>query len=700
VIGGLFTSSPASAAAPSPCPGNAIAPDQVISGSFSAAQEGDFVFLPVDVPAGQTSIRVKYCYDQPELPTNARIRHTLDVGLYQPLAQGDAIWAGPEFRGWSGSNISDFTVTPEGYSPVNGAGTTRGYLPGPIPTGRWAIELGLASVVGQNGGDIDGKVDWRVEVDWGADGADADEPYQPASYDSTPADPNAGWYSGDVHTHTSMSGDASSATFDKLLAFSFCPDPDLGSLCDSPAAKPGAGLDFINVNDHNNGAAWGELGRYQGDYPGHLALRSQEVTTYRGHTDADFNPHYVDYRTGPLYERQGDGSLTRVRAPTSPGEPGGIFDQVHAGGGFTQINHPTIFPSAVPSFSELCRGCPWDYSAAETDYSKVDSIEVSTGPAGLHQSPYPGPNPFTPLALRFYEDAIDAGGLNSNHIAAVGGSDNHSAGETGGPTDVTGAPIGEATTEVYAPELSEQGIEDGVKAGHTYVKLWGNNGPDVRLEAAVPGSSAPASIMGDTVHASRAKLTVKVLHLDRARAARPGEYTLFVYRNGEPLVGAAIPSGKDEFDYELTAAPSARYRLQVERTAGGADAIETVSSPLYLEPPEPGPPPPPGHCATLVGGTGGDDSFAGTPNSDFFRGLDGADRIRGRQGDDCLGGGPGPDRVTGGPGADRVQGGAGADRLSAADGEADRVRCGAGPQDRATVDASDSVKGCEIVRQR
>ena len=55
---------------------------------------------------------------------------------------------------------------------------------------------------------------------------------------------------------------------------------------------------------------------------------------------------------------------------------------------------------------------------------------------------------------------------------------------------------------VYAEELSEQGIQRGVEAGHTYVKMFGNDGPDLRLEATVPGSPAPPGMMGDTIYGS------------------------------------------------------------------------------------------------------------------------------------------------------------------------------------------------------
>ena len=39
--------------------------------------------VPFDVPAGTTAVRVKYCYDQPEVP-DAQRQHTLDLGIYDP----------------------------------------------------------------------------------------------------------------------------------------------------------------------------------------------------------------------------------------------------------------------------------------------------------------------------------------------------------------------------------------------------------------------------------------------------------------------------------------------------------------------------------------------------------------------------------------------------------------------------------------
>ncbi|HEX2232328.1 MAG TPA: CehA/McbA family metallohydrolase [Thermoleophilaceae bacterium] len=542
------------AAAPAPCPGAAITPDAVYAGDFSASQEGAFVMLPFQVPASQTGVRVKYCHDQPEAPTSAQLRHTLDIGVYGPRAAG-ALWARQEFRGWSGSGTHDVTVAENGYSPSpddhDVTRTDRAYLPGPIGEGEWAVELGLASIVGHEGGDADGKVNWRVEIDWTADPAFASEPYAPAPYDSTPASSSAGWYAGDFHVHGEHSRDAS-ASMREVFDYAF-----------APVAAGGAGLDFVTLSDHNTTSAWGEIGRYQPDYPGKLIVRSGEVTTYRGHANNHAGATWVDYRTGPVYERRADGGLASLRGP----QPASAFlGQIRSAGGFTQINHPTIFPSQVPGFQEACRGCSWDYRDAETDYSLVDAIEVQTGPAGLEQEPRPGPNPFTPLAIEFWEDKLDEG----YKIAPVGGSDSHDAGRR---DSVTESPIGEPTTVVFAEELSEAGIRQAIQSRHSYVKMFGSGSPDLRFEARAPRAKTPA-IMGDVVRSKNASFLARVI----GGAAAEGSYQLVVFKDREPIHAVPVTSG--DFRFRFGSQGPGRYRIQVQR----GSAVEALASPIWLEP--------------------------------------------------------------------------------------------------------------------
>ena len=562
----------APAAAPASCGGAAdpsLVPHRVIEGEFDTSLERGYVMLPFDVPAGTTAVRVRYCHDQPEAPTNAQIKHVLDLGLWQARSSPATPWAEPEFRGWGGSSHPDVTVSRNGFSSeaeyqasprLHRQGhTTRGFRPGPIVPGEWAVELGVAAVASQAEGDADGRVAWRVEIDFSTDPLWESDPYVPAAYDETPARREPGWYAGDFHVHAEHSS-LGDATMTEVFNYAF-----------RPRAEGGAGLDFVTLSDYVTDTAWGEVGRHQPAHTGNLIARSSEVITYRGHANNHVSLRYVDHRTGPVYELR-SGDLRLIRPARAASE---IFDAVHGGGGFTQINHPEIFPSEVPGFDFLCRGCPWDYTAAETDYRAVDAVEIATGPAGLKEDPEPGPNPFTPLAIRFWEEAIDAGGRNANRIAAVGSSDSHNAGRT--PDPVTQSPIGQATTMVYADELSERGIQRGVEARHTYVKLFGSDGPDLRFEARSAGSSGPPAIMGDAVPAGGVEFTARVTGAG-AGAARPGSYTLFVLKDGVPLL--AVPVTGDDFSFEFPETGAGRYRLQVQRET----AIEAVSSPIWVEP--------------------------------------------------------------------------------------------------------------------
>ena len=529
-----------------PCPGAPIRTDRVITGTFSTAEQGSYVLVPFDVPAGTTAVRVKYCYDQPESPLSAQFRHTLDLGLYEPRRAGSEVFGGSEFRGWGGSSHPDVTLSPEGFSSEEAyrddpkahvpGKTTRGFLPGPVPGGTWAAELGVAAVVPQTRGDADGRVAWRVEVELSSDPAFADEPYRPAAYDASPAAGRPGWYAGDVHVHAEHSA-LGDATMRETLDYAF-----------------GEGkLDFVTLSDYVGGSGWGEIGRVQPSYPGKLVARSSEVITYRGHLNNHVSARFVDYRTGPLLERRPDGSLVQRRGPQAPRE---LFDGIHRNGGFTQVNHPTIFPSEVPGFAGLCRGCPWDYSDEETDWSKVDAYEVHTGPPGNDA----GPNPFTVTAIQEYDRLRREG----HWLAVAAVSDSHNAGRT--PNPVTQAPVGTGTTVVYAPELSEDGLWRAVRAGHTYAKVFGPASPDLRLEARNDRGTA---IMGDGLEGSRATLTARVLGGD-------ARHRLAVLRDGREIASAPI-TGPD-FRFERAIEGTGDYRLQLMRGA----AIEGLTTPIRL----------------------------------------------------------------------------------------------------------------------
>jgi Ca2+-binding RTX toxin-like protein len=96
---------------------------------------------------------------------------------------------------------------------------------------------------------------------------------------------------------------------------------------------------------------------------------------------------------------------------------------------------------------------------------------------------------------------------------------------------------------------------------------------------------------------------------------------------------------------------------------------------------------------------GGDDTVNGGDGDDTLDGGGGNDRLSGGAGADKLKGGGGDDTLKGGPGKNTDKGGAGNDRVKARNGKADKVDCGGGKKDVATVDKKDTVKNCETVKR-
>lgn len=527
------------------CPGAAIDPSVVVTGAFPEALTGSYVMVPFAVPPGTTQVRVKYCWESGS---------TVDLGIWS-ARDGEIPWAEPQFRGWGGSSHPDVAVSPQGFSSeaqylaaprgyVPGR-TTRGFLPGPIPPGTWAAELGVAFV----GPADDAQADFRVEIELSDDPAFAAEPYEPAPYDDSPANPSPGWYVGDLHVHAEHSA-LGDATMTEVFDYAF-----------GPREEGKAGLDFITLTDYVTPSAWGEIGRYQAAHPGKLIVRSSEIITYQGHANQHGALRYVDHRMGgPVYQLDpATGALSLLRAARDPAE---AFAEIEAAGGVAQLNHVTACPSSNPDCRRICRGCPWDFSDAQTDYSRVQAIEVPSGPLTTFYL-------FGFDAIRFWEQRLAAG----HRIAMVGVSDSHRAGRTGG--DPLASPIGEAATVVYAEELSEAGILAGIRAGHTYAKIKAS-GPDLRFS--VTGDQGGTGIMGDAIPDRSATLRAEALPLP---AGGSPPFALRLYRDGESHAQVAVPP--QGVVQEWRAETPGIYRLEL---VDGFGVPQALSSSIQV--PEPG----------------------------------------------------------------------------------------------------------------
>ena len=225
-------------------------------------------------------------------------------------------------------------------------------------------------------------------------------------------------------------------------------------------------------------------------------------------------------------------------------------------------------------------------------------------------------------------------------------------------------------------------------------------------------------------------VTIAPAAIDFGRRSRLGVATedrsITVTNDGQPRLrpGAVSIGGANPVDFEITGNTCTGANVSAGANCGvnvrfRPHALGTSTAVVSIASNAGGSPhtvqltgtgaPLPGTCANVQTGTRGRDTLRGTSAGDKLNGRGGNDRLVGLAGNDCLLGGPGRDRLdggrgrdflNGGPGADNLIGGAGNDRISARNGVAEVVNCGPGRRDRATVDRSDRVRGCEIVRRR
>src|SRR5258706_8532831 len=287
--------------------------------------------------------------------------------------------------------------------------SSRSYVPGAITPGTWTVSIGKA------------KLD-ATGAHYAIDITCRDNATLPvldkAAFTPTVLNPMRHWYKGDFHVHSTQSGDAK-ATFDQIATLA-----------------QSRGLDFANISDHNTVSQHALLAALQPQYPGFLWLRGAEITTYSGHGNAVGIHDYVEHRLG--YQNR------MIK---------GIVDDVAAQGGVFIVNHPML------DLGTTCIGCAWKH-VDDTPWDEVSGIEVITGNFDI------GIQAFVPRVLVLWDSLLDQG----YRIAAIGGSDDHTAGMNEGNT---GSSIGSPTTLVLADNLSEQAIVDAIRHGRPIVQLPG-----------------------------------------------------------------------------------------------------------------------------------------------------------------------------------------------------------------------------------
>lgn len=407
------------------------------------------------------------------------------------------------YRGWGGGTSENAIVG------VNAA--SRAYVPGPLPAGTWNVVVGKAKIVAS-------PATYHVVVTLRT------TPTLPAQTDrkpyaaSAPLSNEARWYACDFHVHDRESTDASP------------------SLEDNVKFAESQGLDCMEASDHNTVTQMDYMVDLQAKHPHLLILPGIEWTTYHGHGNAIGATTWVDHKIG-----QPGVTITNA------------VDQIHGQGALFAINHPVL------DIGNLCIGCAWAYGTDKgwgvLPAANVDAFEIESG--GYRQAGFL----FTHPALQLWDSMLDTGA----HIAAIGGSDDHSGGDDSGQFQ---SAIGNPTTYVYAENLSVAAILDGIKKGRTFVKMQDAHDPAIDFESQV----APD---GDTVHAKSTIFTATI-----TGGNQPGITVHFVHDGDETEEDVPVTSDPFTIRTNAIAPATGEERWRVELLADSRP--RTVTSHIFL----------------------------------------------------------------------------------------------------------------------
>jgi len=340
--------------------------------------------------------------------------------------------------------------------------------------------------------------------------------------------PAAGsWLKGDMHIHTTYSGDATQIG-DGVAGVIAC--------CEK------AGLDWASLTDHRTTAILQDPAFTQAKTP--LTLIAGEEWGQPGHAGAH------GLTRDPIYHAQDETQGPAVCVQKIKD----AIDDVHSMGGVFTLNHP------------IDNKTPWLWDVAGFDGVEVWNSTwalrsaLTVGPSTLQQWAQSHQISMTPEALAAAQ--VQAGGQNlqrlafydahlaaGRHVAAVGGSDTHYIFLPGHPT-----------TLVYSSDRTPKGILDAIRAGRTQVRRAAD-APDVELSADRDGDGVFESLIGDSIPLASVSAAKPATFKIRVKDDLGGKVELV--KNGK--VVQTWPVTSPDFVVTWQDAPAARsfYRLNV-----------------------------------------------------------------------------------------------------------------------------------------
>ncbi|WP_043673904.1 CehA/McbA family metallohydrolase [Streptomyces xylophagus] len=288
-----------------------------------------------------------------------------------------------------------------------------------------------------------------------------------------------------------------------------------------------AGLDFINSSEHNTQSSHPHWASEAGDDL--LIMVGEEVTTRNGHV--------VALGTEP-------GTFVDWRYRARDNRFGRFAREIRRAGGLVVPAHPHA----------TCIGCAWKFG-----FGEADAVEVWNGPY----------TPDDEVALASWDATLVASVReNREWLPAMGNSDAHRA------PDAIGLP----QTVVLAEDLTREAIQDGIRAGHSYVAESNN----VSLAFTATGPKGEHAGIGGRLEVARD--TPVTVRLEVTGAPRCS--VRFVTDQGTLFTSDPLPvAGAGTVEWRTTPSYAAYVRAELRHeTAAGPvpGALAAFTNPIFL----------------------------------------------------------------------------------------------------------------------
>jgi hypothetical protein len=288
-----------------------------------------------------------------------------------------------------------------------------------------------------------------------------------------------------------------------------------------------AGLDFVNSSEHNTHSAHPHWADVAGDDL--LVMLGEEVTTRNGHV--------VALGTDP-------GTFVDWRYRARDNRFGRFARRIRQAGGLVVPAHPHA----------TCVGCNWKFG-----FGEADAVEVWNGPY----------TPDDEVALADWDSMLVASVRDGRDwIPAMGNSDAHRDPDT----------VGHPQTVVLADDLTREAIQEGIRAGRSYVA----ESSRVSLSFTASGGRGEHAGIGERLETGRdTPVTVRLEVTGAPRCT-----VRLVTDQGVLFTSAPLPvSGAGVVEWRTTPSYAAYVRAELRHeTAAGPvpGALAAFTNPVFL----------------------------------------------------------------------------------------------------------------------